>query len=204
MVLSSGLVSFLQTLLTTQPSVAHSLIQCISHSQPERQPRNTKSLQLAYINAINTLLDCLSSADIDDERKKAYAMKIYEVLSKFHLEIPVSSLPIRTLFTKLIEHATQEPHIISNTDLLSVLAGLEDTSLLEEFCNLEYEIETNRAVETYQACAELTEEQRQLLHIMSLTDAGLRWKILLIFAGKRKAHVLELVLVRILNFLGIC
>jgi hypothetical protein len=62
---------------------------------------------------------------------------------------------------------------------------------------MDYEAETNKAVSSYQVCAELTEEQRLILHLTTLSDLGTRWKMFLMFALKRKRHVLEVIMVRV-------
>ncbi|XP_052767439.1 zinc finger FYVE domain-containing protein 26-like isoform X2 [Mya arenaria] len=192
--LSPGLLSFLQNLLSSQPVSTHNLIDSVCYKDSPLLTKNNKALQMVYVNAINSLLDTLTPADIDEDRKRNHAEKIYKIFSMFDFAVPLAQLPLRTMFTKLIEHADLEPDIISKSKIVSVLVGHTNVHLLEEFCRLDYELETNKAVETYQACAELTEEQRWMLHLMGIGDVSSRWKMLLIFTMKRKRHVLEVIL----------
>lgn len=195
MTLSPGLLTFLQTSLSRQPSLGHSLISAISSTSAQHS-KNTKALQMVYINAINSLLDSLTTDDLDEEKNKYVCDKVSEILSLFELKLSLSQLPVRQMFSKLIDHAQIYPDFLGKTRIVSVLVGHKDIQLLVEFCKVDYEIETNKAVETYQVCAELTEEQRWLLHLSSLLEADVRWKMFLFFTMKRKRHVLEVILVR--------
>lgn len=150
---------------------------------------------MVYVNTVNTLLDSLTTDNLDESRNQGICDKIYEILSLFELRLNLSQLPIRQMFLKFIEHSQLHPNLVCKTRLVSVLIGHENLHLLEEFCKLDSESETNKAVETYQACAELTEEQRWLLHLSSLSDVNMRWKMFLFFAMKMKRHVLEVILV---------
>ncbi|XP_053395117.1 zinc finger FYVE domain-containing protein 26-like [Mercenaria mercenaria] len=192
--LSSGLLKFLQTLLSRQPSLGHLLIMSLYDSGNSQLSKNNKALQLVYVNSINTLLDSLSQEDLDKDIKLEKSEKLYEILASFDFNVGISQLPIRQMISKILEHCRLESDFISKTRIASVLMGQQDTYLLDEFCRMDYEAETNKAVSTYQACAELTEEQRWILHLSTLSDIDTRWKMFLMFALKRKRHVLEVIL----------
>ena len=197
--LSPGLLTFLQTVLSKQPYLGHALITSICDSA-QSPPKNQKSLQMVYVNAVNTLLDSLTTDGLDDNKNKNNSDKIYEILSMFELKIALSQLPVRQMYSKLIEHAQNHPDVLCKRRIVSVMIGHKDLQLLEEFCKVDYDFETNNAVETYQACAELSEEQRWLLHLSSLGEVTIRWKMFLFFTIKMKRHVLEVILVSCLYY----
>ncbi|KAH3847795.1 hypothetical protein DPMN_090125 [Dreissena polymorpha] len=196
--LSPGLLKFLQTLLTTHTRLAHNLITHITHtpSHGDLEPltKNHRAIQFVYMNAVNGLLDSLTQSDLDEDLKHSHVGKIYDILALFDLPRDISPQLVKPVLSKLIEVANLWPGLLKNQAVMSVLVGQGDTCMLEEFCRLDYEAETNKAVETYQICAELSEEQRWLLHLLSLTDANCRWKMMLMFAVKTKRHVLEVIM----------
>lgn len=193
--LSSGLLKFLQTMLLRQPSLGHSLIEALYNPDDLQLNKNNKALQLVYVNSINSLLDNFTKEDLDKDVKLEKSEKLYEILAHFDFKVSTSQLPIRQMLLKILEHCQSDAHFISRTRIASILIGHEDVYLLEEFCRMDYETETNKAVSTYQACAELTEEQRWILHLSTLSEINTRWKMFLMFTMKRKRHVLEVILV---------
>lgn len=193
MTMSPGLLNFLQTLLARQPNLGHSLVTSVCPSA--QQSKNAKSLQMVYINAVTSLMDTMTTESLDDSKNKNVCDKIYEILSLFELKVPLSQLPVRQMFSKLIELSQNHTDVLIKTRLVSALIGHKDLQLLEEFCKVDYEFETNKAVETYQAYAELSEEQRWLLHLSSLAEVNIRWKMFLFFTMKMRRHVLEVILV---------
>lgn len=193
--LSASLLKFLQSMLSRQPSLGHALVCSLMDDQNSQLQKNNKSLKLAYVYSINSMLDSLCQDELDTELKATQTEKIYEVLSYFDFKENSNQMPIRQMLVKILEHCQTDANIMSKIKIVSVLIGHKDLFILEEFCRLDYEMETNKAVSTYQACAELTEEQRWILHLSTLTDTNTRWKMFLMFTLKRKRHVLEVILV---------
>ena len=147
-----------------------------------------------YTSSINTLLDQLKETELDNDYKRQTADKICKILSLFDPGSDVSYLPIKQLLTKLLDVEKQCEYLRKN-NVLSVLVGHAGNKLVEGICRLDYEGEINNAVMTYQSCAELTEEQRCLLHLSSLPVTDTRWKMFFLVTLKKQRHLLELIMV---------
>ena len=141
------------------------------------------------------MLENLTEDNLDLENKADSADKVCEILAYFSPEDDVSNLPIRQLFSKILETCRHESNNLTKTKVLSVLISHSHNRLVSDFCSLDYELETNNAVATYQACAELTEEQRWILHLSTLKDINTRWKMFFLYAMKKKRHLLEVIMV---------
>lgn len=191
--LSPSLLKYLQTTLTWKPGLGHALINSIIPNQHASTGKNCRALQHVYTNSINNLLDQLKETDLDNDYKKQTAKRIIEILSVFDPGPDISYLPIRQLLTKILDVGKQYIYLSKDT-ILSVLIGHADNKLVEELCRLDYEAEINNAVLTYQSCAELTEEQRCLLHLSSLTVTNTRWKMFFLLTLKKQRHLLEAVM----------
>ena len=174
------------------------MIGSIYEAKKAQNERNNKALLLVYINSVNFLLDNLHVSDLDPEVKSTSANKIYEILSYFdHGDDIVCHLPTRSMFSKIVDHCKGDSSYLKKVKVTSVLIGHSNKHLLTEFCRLDYDLETNNAVAIYQVCAELTEEQRWLLHLSSLSETSTRWKLFFLLSMKKKKHLLEVVMVRI-------
>jgi hypothetical protein len=184
--------------LSRQPSLGHALISAIYIPDILQLSKNNRALQMVYVSSINALLDGLSQVGLDTEVKRDKSENVYKILANFDMKLSAGQLPLRQMFSKVLEYCQMEQHLISKTRIVSSLIGHKDLFLLEEFCKVDYETETNKAVSTYQACAELTEEQRWILHLSALSDIETRWKMFLMFTMNRKRHVLEVILVGLL------
>ncbi|KAL4238418.1 hypothetical protein ACF0H5_003126 [Mactra antiquata] len=192
--LSASLLKFLQSMLSRQPSLGHQLITSIFNEKITQLQKNNKSLKLVYVYCLNSLLDSLNHDELDSELRTNHVKKIYEILAYFDYDMSSNQMPIRQMLSKLLEHCQSEADIMSKVKIVSVLIGHKDLFILDEFCRLDYEMETNKAVSTYQACAELTEEQRWVLHLSTLGDINTRWKMFFMFTTKRNRHVLEVIM----------
>ena len=192
--LSPSLLKYLQTTLSWKPELGHSLINSLIPSQYASTNKNFRALQHVYTSSINALLDQLKEADVDNDYKRQIARKIIEIFSLFDPGPDISYLPIRQLLAKVLDIGKQYQYLRKDA-VLSVLIGHADNKLTEELCRLDYEAEINNAVLTYQSCAELTEEQRCLLHLSSLTVTNTRWKMFFLLTLKKQRHLLEVVMV---------
>ena len=139
-------------------------------------------------------MDQLKESELDNDCKRQSADKICKILSLFDPGPDVSYLPIKQLLTKLLD-IEKHCEYIRKDDILSVLVGHAGNKLVEGLCRLDYEGEANNAVMTYQSCAELTEEQRCLLHLSSLPVTDTRWKMFFLLTLKKQRHLLELIMV---------
>ena len=145
-------------------------------------------------------MDQLKEVDLDNEYKTQTAHKIYQILSLFDPGPDITYLPVRQMLLKIFDVAKQ-CQCLRKKDLLSVLIGHAGNKLVEEFCRIDYESEINNAVATYQSHAELTEEQRCLLHLSSLEETNTRWKMFFLLTMKKQRHLLGVVMVcNIINF----
>ena len=180
--------------MSWKPDLGHALISSLVPNQNGRSGKNFRALQHVYTSSINTLLDQLKESELDNDCKRQSADKICKILSLFDPGPDVSYLPIKQLLTKLLD-IEKHCEYIRKDDILSVLVGHAGNKLVEGLCRLDYEGEANNAVMTYQSCAELTEEQRCLLHLSSLPVTDTRWKMFFLLTLKKQRHLLELIMV---------
>ena len=181
--------------MSWKPELGHALITSLVPNQHGVSGKNFRALQHVYTSSINTLLDQLKETELDNDYKQQTADKIYEILSLFDPGSDISYLPIKQLLIKLLDVGKQCEYLRKDA-ILSVLIGHADNKLVEGICRLDYEGEINNAVMTYQSCAELTEEQRCLLHLSSLPVTDMRWKMFFLLSLKKQRHLLELIMVR--------
>ena len=192
--LSPSLLKYLQSTLSWKPELGHALIASILPGKQSSTNKNYRALQHVYTSCINTLLDQLKQVDLDNEYKTQTAHKIYQILSLFDPGPDITYLPVRQMLLKIFDVAKQ-CQCLRKKDLLSVLIGHAGNKLVEEFCRIDYESEINNAVATYQSHAELTEEQRCLLHLSSLEETNTRWKMFFLLTMKKQRHLLGVVMV---------
>lgn len=192
--LSPSLLKYLQTTLSWKPDLGHALIKSVMPSQHASCDKNFRALKHVYSSSINALLDQLKESELDRDYKRQTADKIYQLLSQFDPGQDIGFLPIKQLLTNLLD-SSQNYEYLKKDAILSVLIGHANNKLVEELCRLDYEAEINNAVLTYQSCAELTEDQRCLLHLSCLTVINTRWKMFFLLTLKNQRHLLEVIMV---------
>ncbi|KAJ8309027.1 hypothetical protein KUTeg_013901 [Tegillarca granosa] len=192
LVLSSDLLRFLQKSLLEKPILGHALINSVlSVSEHSQFKKNNEVLQNLYIKIINSILDKLSDAQNEAVETETNIAILYYILSLYDPEPYQNYVPLRELFTNLLK----TPHI-DKKSIMSVLVGQKNTYLVEEFCKLDYEVETGSETQLVSGHhSDLTGNQKCIQLLAREPDRTKRLHMLFLLCIKKQQHLLKNVMI---------
>ncbi|XP_067681511.1 uncharacterized protein [Haliotis asinina] len=203
--LSKVTLTHIQHVLETSPSQGFALISSLTcpqthetseqkqQKQRSNEERNSENLQGVYIICINKLLDDLSKCPSKERTKgEQICDQIYTLLS-FYDPVPFWNYSqLQQLFTRLLQQCQYHDCRIKKDKVLSVLLGRDRPYLVETFCKLDHEL--SLASKLKHSGNDLTESERDVIHLFRGLDSEDCWRNLFLLSTQRQRHFLQMVL----------
>lgn len=188
LVLSSDLLRFLQRSLLEKPILGHALINSVlAVSEHSQFKKNNEVLQNLYIKVINVILDKLADAQNEADETETDINTLYLIFSLYDPEPYQNYVPLRELFTNLLKTPQ-----IDKKAIISVLVGRTNTYLIEEFCKLDYEGETeSEQLLVSGHRSDLTCDQKCIQLLVREPDRTKRLHTLFLLCLKKQQHLLK-------------
>ena len=209
---------WLTTLLSTDPSLGHALLQQLTGPDTEHFQKNNSRLQGIHLRCLQASLTELrylaavvasDQAPLDPNLQASLTKHFTDLLCLFNPQPSLMDLALTHFLEELLEFLSQDgARYLSLEVVYSALLGREDTFLLEEFCKIEHDerMRAHRAAGRSVAGADdldLCERGHQVLGLCYHGDRDQAWRDLFLTSLRHDRHFLDLIMVSlVLSFLG--
>ncbi|XP_002732153.1 ABC transporter F family member 2-like [Saccoglossus kowalevskii] len=180
-------LTFLATILNTDPVLAHLIIEYLSVKFNLEYLENNQRLQQIYIESIQNDLKVLKC--VGDKNKLDMTVKhLRHMLSFLDPTWDMIDLALCDLFCELLSFAEKNPSVLCHSDIYSSLLGRNTIYLLQQFTlaekKLRFDLEACN-------CDALDNDTRVWLHISCLKDKKKAWMDLFFRCLQTDRHLLE-------------